>query len=65
MKFENIKTVYFLGIGGIGMSALAFILRKWNIAIQGSDLRENYLTPKLKEAGVEYFVGHHEKKLKR
>jgi UDP-N-acetylmuramate--alanine ligase len=45
------------------MSALAFILRKWQIAVQGSDLKENYLTPKLKEAGVQYFVGHDEKNI--
>ncbi len=62
-ELKQQKKIHFIGIGGIGMSALAFILRKWNIAIQGSDLRENYLTPKLKEAGVEYFVGHHEKNL--
>jgi UDP-N-acetylmuramate--alanine ligase len=45
------------------MSALAFILRKWNIAVQGSDLRENYLTQKIRDAGATYFVGHDEKNL--
>ncbi|MFM6972990.1 MAG: UDP-N-acetylmuramate--L-alanine ligase [Alphaproteobacteria bacterium] len=62
-ELKQQKKIHFIGIGGIGMSALAFILRKWNIAVQGSDLRENYLTPKLKEVGVEYFVGHHENNL--
>ena len=57
------KKVHFIGLGGIGMSALAFILRKWNIAVQGSDLRENYLTPKIRESGASYFVGHDEKNL--
>ena len=57
------KLIHFVGIGGIGMSALAFILRKWQIAVQGSDLKENYLTPKLKDAGVQYFVGHDEKNI--
>jgi UDP-N-acetylmuramate--alanine ligase len=66
MNIEDIKKqklIHFVGIGGIGMSALAFILRKWQIAVQGSDLKENYLTPKLKEAGVQYFVGHDEKNI--
>lgn len=61
MNFQDIKKqtkVHFIGLGGIGMSALAFILREFNIAVQGSDLTENYLTPKLRDCGVTYFVGH-------
>ncbi len=45
------------------MSALAFILREWNIPVQGSDLSENYLTPKLREKGATYFVGHDAKNI--
>ncbi len=52
------KKVHFIGIGGIGMSALALVLRQKNIAVQGSDLAENYLTEKLKAQQVEYFTGH-------
>lgn len=66
MNIDDLKKqskVHFIGLGGIGMSALAFMLRKWNISVQGSDLKENYLTPKLRSAGVTYFVGHDEKNL--
>ena len=66
MNISDIKQqnkVHFIGLGGIGMSALAFILRKWNIPVQGSDLRENYLTQKIRDAGIKYFVGHDEKNL--
>jgi len=66
MNTEFIKQqslVHFVGIGGIGMSALAFILRNWHVAVQGSDLKENYLTPKLIKAGVSYFVGHDKKNI--
>ena len=66
MNFQDLKKqtkVHFIGLGGIGMSALAFILREWNIAVQGSDLSENYLTPKLREAGATYFVGHEAKNI--
>jgi len=52
------KKVHFIGIGGIGMSALALVLRQKNIAVQGSDLTENYLTEKLRAQQVEYFTGH-------
>lgn len=63
MNFQNLKKhptdkVHFIGLGGIGMSALAFILRDEKVAVQGSDMSENYLTPKLRDKGVEYFVGH-------
>lgn len=66
MNFGDIKAqkkVHFIGIGGIGMSALAFILRKFNVPVQGSDLAENYLTPKLREVGVDYFLGHEAKNI--
>ena len=66
MNFQDLKKlnkVHFIGLGGIGMSALAFILRELNIGVQGSDMSENYLTPKLKEAGAEYFLGHEAKNI--
>jgi UDP-N-acetylmuramate--alanine ligase len=61
MNFQQLKQqskIHFIGIGGIGMSALALILHEFNIAVQGSDLSENYLTSKLRELGITYFVGH-------
>lgn len=61
MNFQDLKNqskVHFIGLGGIGMSALAFVLRELKIPVQGSDLSENYLTPKLRDKGVTYFVGH-------
>jgi len=61
MNLQDIKNqskIHFIGLGGIGMSALAFILREWKVPVQGSDLAENYLTPKLRDKGVTYFVGH-------
>lgn len=66
MNFQELKQqskIHFIGLGGIGMSALAFILREWKIPVQGSDLSENYLTPKLREKGVTYFVGHDAKNI--
>lgn len=55
-KNQNSK-VHFIGVGGIGMSALAFILCDEKISVQGSDLAKNYLTPKLIDKGVDYFIG--------
>ncbi len=61
MNIQDLKQqskVHFIGLGGIGMSALAFILREWGIPVSGSDLSENYLAPRLREAGATYLVGH-------
>lgn len=52
------RKVHFIGLGGIGMSALALILREFKIPVQGSDLSENYLTEKLRAKGITYFLGH-------
>lgn len=62
-QLKQQSKIHFIGVGGIGMSALAFILRQWGVKVCGSDLRENYLTEKLKNAGVQYFVGHDAKNI--
>ena len=66
MHCKNLKEkitgkVHFIGLGGIGMSALALILNKIGIKVQGSDLSENYLTQTLRDRGITYFVGHEAK----
>lgn len=64
MSFVNLKnryssgTIHFIGIGGIGMSALALILHKIGCRIQGSDLTQNNNTRTLEALGVKCFVGH-------
>jgi UDP-N-acetylmuramate--alanine ligase len=52
---------HFIGIGGIGMSALARILRQKGAAVQGSDPVASYVTDDLNEVGIEIFSIHHEK----
>ena len=46
---------HFIGIGGIGMSALARILLKRGAIVQGSDPASSYVTDDLKKAGAEIF----------
>ena len=43
------KRIHFVGIGGIGMSALAEILYQKGFNISGSDVTENLLTQRLKK----------------
>lgn len=54
---QNIKKVYFVGIGGIGMSAIAIILKDLDFRVQGSDISENDSVKVLKERGIEVFIG--------
>ncbi|WP_225852811.1 Mur ligase domain-containing protein, partial [Haemophilus parainfluenzae] len=44
-----------MGVGGIGMSALAYILTRQNLPVSGSDLRLTHITRRLQEAGVHIF----------
>ncbi len=49
---------HFIGIGGIGMSALARILRSRGAHVQGTDLVMSYVTEGLKKTGTDVFDSH-------
>ncbi|MBF2027023.1 MAG: UDP-N-acetylmuramate--L-alanine ligase [Oscillatoriales cyanobacterium C42_A2020_001] len=49
------RPFHFIGVGGIGMSALAYILAKRNLPVSGSDLRLSHITQRLQENGVHIF----------
>lgn len=49
---------HFIGIGGIGMSALARILLKRGAKVQGTDVAAGYVTEALQDAGAEVYTGH-------
>jgi UDP-N-acetylmuramate--alanine ligase len=52
------KHYHFIGIGGIGMSALARILLSRGEKVSGSDLNLSPIVQQLKEQGAEIFIGH-------
>lgn len=52
------KHYHFIGIGGIGMSALARILLSRGQKVSGSDLNLSPIVQQLKEEGAEIFIGH-------
>jgi UDP-N-acetylmuramate--alanine ligase len=49
------RPFHFIGIGGIGMSALAYVLTKRKLPVSGSDLSLNHITQRLQEQGVHIF----------
>lgn len=60
----NGKNFHFIGIGGIGMSALAYILAKRGLTVSGSDLRLTHITERLQKVGITVFIGHQASNLK-
>ena len=64
MKIELAKTeiIHFIGIGGIGMSGLALIMKGMGFKIQGSDISLNKNIERLKKNKVKIFIGHEKKK---
>lgn len=55
MKLENIKQVFLLGIGGIGMSGLARYFHKMGCEVAGYDKTETPLTMALAAEGISVF----------
>ncbi len=54
----NIGLVHFIGIGGIGMSGIAEVLHNLGYRVQGSDQADSANCQRLREKGIEVFVGH-------
>lgn len=61
--FEEIKKAHFIGIGGIGVSALARMMLYLKKDVSGSDASINNNTRYLKEQGVKIFNKHQEKNI--
>ncbi|MEP0871034.1 UDP-N-acetylmuramate--L-alanine ligase [Trichocoleus desertorum AS-A10] len=49
------RPFHFIGIGGIGMSALAYVLAKRRLPVSGSDIRLNHITQRLQDLGAHIF----------
>ena len=59
------EVIHFIGVGGIGMSGLAQIMKNMGFVIQGSDLSRNKNTDRLIKSGIKVFFNHDKKNLKR
>ncbi len=52
------ENYHFVGIGGIGMSALATILLQKGMEVTGSDMAASATTEQLEQRGAKIFIGH-------
>ena len=57
--------IHFVGIGGIGMSGLAQIMKNMGFRIQGSDQNKNKNTISLFKIGIKIFIGHSSNNIKK
>lgn len=55
---ENAKKLFFVGIGGISMSSIAFVFKSKGYSVSGSDRAESAMTRKLAAAGITVHRGH-------
>ncbi|MEZ5742858.1 MAG: UDP-N-acetylmuramate--L-alanine ligase [Sphingomonadaceae bacterium] len=54
----DIGTIHFVGIGGIGMSGIAEVMKNLGYAVQGSDIAEGPTVERLRGRGIEVMIGH-------
>ena len=65
MKIELAKTeiIHFVGIGGIGMSGLALIMKGLGFEVQGSDISPSKNIERLKKNKIKVYIGHSKKNI--
>ncbi|MFT7538512.1 MAG: UDP-N-acetylmuramate--alanine ligase, partial [Lysobacterales bacterium] len=52
------KHYFFIGIGGIGMGAIASLLLDKGARVSGSDLRDGRMVQQLRDKGAKISIGH-------
>ena len=61
INLPDYKKIHCIGIGGIGLSAVAEILLSRGYEVSGSDMRESDITEKLINDGADIYLGHRAK----
>ena len=63
IKLAKSEIIHFVGIGGIGMSGLALVMRRMGFKVQGSDISSNKNIERLKNDNIKVFLGHDKKNI--
>ena len=58
------EIIHFIGIGGIGMSGLAQVMKNLGFKIQGSDQNKNKNISNCLKLGIKVYLGHASKNIK-
>jgi len=65
IKLGKQEIVHFIGIGGIGMSGLAQIMKTMGFKVQGSDVSKNKNTDNCKKLSIKILIGHNKKNISK
>jgi len=58
IKLAKSELIHFVGIGGIGMSGLAIIMKELGFKVQGSDISNNRNIDRVKQKDIKIYIGH-------
>ena len=58
IKLAKSELIHFIGIGGIGMSGLALIMKELGFKVQGSDISNNKNIERVKQKKIKIYIGH-------
>ena len=65
IKLGKQEIIHFVGIGGIGMSGLAQIMKTMGFNSQGSDINKNKNIENCKKLGIKILIGHKRKNINK
>lgn len=58
MNLSNFKKIHFVGLGGIGVSAVAKFFKLQGSEVSGSDIEPTEITDECKNLGITFYSGH-------
>lgn len=64
LDIKTKKKIFFIGIGGIGMSGIAEVLFDMGFNVSGSDISKNNNTIRLENIGIKINIGHKKENIK-
>jgi UDP-N-acetylmuramate--alanine ligase len=65
IKLGKQEVIHFVGVGGIGMSGLAQIMKTMGFKVQGSDVNKNKNTHNCKKLGIKILIGHNKRNVNK
>ncbi|WP_131667791.1 UDP-N-acetylmuramate--L-alanine ligase [Psychrobacter pygoscelis] len=62
-EMRRIQHIHFVGIGGSGMCGIAEVMHNQGYGVSGSDIKDSPVTERLRDAGIEVYIGHDSKNI--
>lgn len=60
---DKFRHIHFIGIGGSGISSIAFLALAHGLKVTGSDIAESPMTEPLRKEGIDVIIGHKKENL--